>query len=155
MKLDESQIAELEAIRAADPAGLLKAEAVVERAKDPASTLHGLFLWDKDQAAMEHWLSQARQVIRCWVYHEPLVRREVRAVVSVPSDRADGGGYRQTRQVITDVNWLAQLVDEALGHITRLKDRYEHLVVLDPLWPRLEMAVAEFKAEAVKVVPAA
>jgi hypothetical protein len=44
--------------------GQLAPEAVVEAARDPASPLHGYFLWDDEAAGHEFRMEQARQLIR-------------------------------------------------------------------------------------------
>lgn len=55
----------LEEIRKAN-GGSLTAEAVVKDAKDKASPLHDEFEWRVKDAAYQHWLDTARQIIRSY-----------------------------------------------------------------------------------------
>lgn len=77
VKLSAEQLLALEAL---EQAGRLEAEHVVRAAQDPTSPLHSLFQWDIEVAAHEHWLMQARSVIRSVEYR--ITRKEV--VVTVP-----------------------------------------------------------------------
>lgn len=51
-------------ISALEKDGRLDPADVVEAARDPASPLHGYFEWDDTEAARQHRLGQARQLIR-------------------------------------------------------------------------------------------
>ena len=95
---------ELKAQAAAELAELERAEgrlmraSIVAKAKDKASALHQYFEWDKTKAAQSHWLQTAGEIIRAykvWVTvsgsEQPL---QVRAFVSLSTDRVNGGGYR-------------------------------------------------------------
>lgn len=86
--------------------GTLRAEDVVEYAKDPATALHERFIWDDTEAARQHRLWQARQIIQevKVIYDdtapEPVM---VRVYASLPSDRKqEGGGYRSTEDILAD-----------------------------------------------------
>lgn len=87
----------LEAIRLADPAGLLHPEAVVEAAKDEASVLHSRFEWDDTKAAAAHRLAQAAHLIRVCVTVLPDSNAPVRVYASLPDDRGapQGAGPRR------------------------------------------------------------
>jgi hypothetical protein len=49
---------------AASNKGVLTPAAVVEDAKNATSPLHAYFTWDTAQAAYQHWIEQARTLIR-------------------------------------------------------------------------------------------
>lgn len=94
--------------------GLLKVDDVLDEAKDESSPLHTHFEWDDSVAAEAHRRAQARALIqRCkitLVESEPV---QIRAFVSLPTDRENGGGYRLTSTVMSD----EQLKEELLHDI--------------------------------------
>jgi hypothetical protein len=47
-----------------DEDGNVSKKAVVEKARDPVSAMHGAFTWDTNKAAEERWLEQAAVLIR-------------------------------------------------------------------------------------------
>jgi hypothetical protein len=61
--------------------GRITPEMVVEDAKDPDSPLHGYFTWNVKKAAYDHWLYQARALIRSVT----IVFRDEKTVVRVPA----------------------------------------------------------------------
>lgn len=124
--------------------GILTADAVVKHARNPETALHEAFEWDDTEAARRFRLDQARQVIRFYVYYEPQVERQVRAYVSVPSDRAEGNGYRHSREVAANQDWSAQLLEEVAVKVRQMRDSYAYIRILDDLWPRLEAVVDEY-----------
>lgn len=82
--------------------GMLTTEDVLADAAHPDSVLHRHFEWDDSRAAIEHRKYQARQLIqsvKITFAHAPTV--QVNALVSVPSDRNAGGGYRFAADVLT------------------------------------------------------
>lgn len=145
--MNNEQKAELEQLAAKAPGKLLTAETVVEFASDESTALHKAFEWDDTEAAREYRLMQARQVIRVFVKYEPRAARSVRALVSVPSDRANTGGYRRTEDVLSNPNWVGEMVAEVQAKIRNLQQSYSYLRQLDPLWPRLDACVSEFLVE--------
>jgi hypothetical protein len=127
--MNEAVKSELLAIAAADPHGILRAEAVVEYAKsNPASALRERLEWDDAEAAHEYRLMQARQLIRAYVKFEPRVARTVRGFV------LDNPIYR------------GQLVEQAINDLLGVKKRYEHLPELDPLFASVYSMVEQFKS---------
>lgn len=127
---------------------LLTAEAVLDFAeRNTDSALYAEFEWNKEEAARRYRLSQARKIIRCYVYFEPQVTRRVRAYVSVPTDRVTTGGYRPMSQVLSNGALIQQLVDEVAQKIRSMRGSYAHLQCLDPLWSRLDQVVTDFLAE--------
>ena len=112
------------------PEKLLTAEDVVEEAKKSNSPLHDLFDWDVEKAAMQHWLNQARSLIRhCTVtMPEDKAEAKVPKYVSLGTDRKKpGGGYRETSQVLSNKELMSQLEETAKKDIDGVLRRYEML----------------------------
>ena len=119
-------LAELESIRQVN-GGLLKAEDVVAFATDPKTHLHGKFEWHDGVAAEQFRLTQARAVIRVHVTVLPREKQTVRAFVSMPEDRAKGGGYRSTTEVLASQAARDVLIYQAHREMKTFLARYEHL----------------------------
>ncbi len=145
--MNVEQREELRRLAAEAPGGLLKAEDVVEAAKDASSPLHPLFEWDDSEAAKQFRIQQARQVVRAYIRFEPRTARNVRGLVSLPSDRCATGGYRTTEQILQNDEWVAQMVAEVAAKVRSLKGQYSYLSHLDPLWVRLNTVVEQFTSE--------
>ena len=83
--------------------GVLMVDQVLEEAKSESSPLHSHFEWDDSAAAQSYRRQQARTLIqRCkitLIESEPV---QIRAFVSLPADRENGGGYRLTSTVMGD-----------------------------------------------------
>lgn len=56
-------------------------ERILEIAKDPSSPIHGLYNWNIQEAAEEHWLAQTRTYVRSVVVR---VVKSERKVISAP-----------------------------------------------------------------------
>ena len=111
--------------------GLLRAEDVVEFAADPKTALHSKFTWEDTDAARRWRLLEARNLIAVVVVYMPQIKTEVRAFVSLTSDREkDGGGYRQLTTVLAHKERRTELLDDALADFDRWKAKYEMLVEL-------------------------
>lgn len=81
--------------------GNITPDIVVEDAKNTDSPLHGLFEWDVEKAAMQHWIETARWAIR---QVRIVVNTDVREISTVayvrnPSSERDQQGYRATLEV--------------------------------------------------------
>ncbi len=139
MKMELDRIAKTE--------GLLHPERVLEVAKDEDNPLHAYFLWDDTEAAELYRIHQARGLIRIYVVHAPRVSRQVRAYVSVPSDRATTGGYRPSATVADSPQWSAEMFNEIEAKVRGLRRSYAYLSFLDPLFDRLELTVSQFRTE--------
>lgn len=130
---------ELEQIRD-EHDGLLRAEDVVEFARNPQTALHSCFTWDDDEAARQFRLWQARRVIKVHVTVLPSVADPIRIWVSLESDRKrPGGGYRHLEDVMADEDYRRQLLDQALRDARRWQRKYELLNELAPVFASLEM----------------
>lgn len=98
---------------AASNGGNLTPDVVVADAKDPKSPLHDQFTWDVKKAAAEHWIHQARELIRS-------VRIEVRTethVIRAPRYVHDPkAGREQGYAELTTMRSSKDIAREALQH---------------------------------------
>lgn len=111
--------------------GVLKAEAVVQAARNPDSPLHESFTWDDDEAAERWRLHQARNLIRVSVEYlnvpgsDPI---KVSAFVSLTPDRdEEGGGYRLMVNVMSRKESREQLLEDALNELKAFEKKYAGL----------------------------
>jgi hypothetical protein len=96
--------------------GVLKVDDVLEEARNEASPLHAHFEWDNTTAADAHRRAQARALIqRCRITLVETEPVRIRAFVSLPTDRENGGGYRLTSEVLGH-----EMMREELMHDIRL-----------------------------------
>jgi hypothetical protein len=133
--------AELEQVRQAN-GGLLKAESVVEFARNPDTELHHQFTWDDGEAAAQYRLMQARSVIRVCVSIISEEAPATRAYVSLPSDRVNGGGYRSMVDVIGDEGRRGEMLRDALERLHALRRKYSALSELTSVWSAVEAAAS-------------
>lgn len=132
---NDELVNELQAIRAEDPQGLLRPEAVVEAAASPASRLHGCFEWDDSKAAHQHRLTQARRLIRVAVETLPGSNEEYNVFVNLTSDRKEGsGGYRATMEVLESEQLTACMLADALKELRTFEAKYSKLQALIPVF---------------------
>jgi hypothetical protein len=119
--------------------GVLKAESVVEYARDPNTALHDRFEWDDTEAARQHRIWQARELIRVSVTVLPNTTTQTRAYVSLQSDRETvGGGYRPIAEVLSDTERRKELLGMALGDMRRWRDRYRELTELGKVFEAID-----------------
>ena len=134
---------ELEAIRKRHR-GILKADDVVEAATSEMSPLHKYFEWDDSEAARQHRLWQARELIRYVVTIIPNHTKPVTAYVSLKGDRSnEGGGYRALVDVMSDADQRKLLLMQALDDLEFWKAKYEELNELVPVFKALERVRAK------------
>lgn len=101
--------------------GILKVDDVLEEAKNVNSVLHQHFEWDDSEAAEQYRRQQARALIqRCRIQLVETEPVKIRAFVSLPTDREQGGGYRLTTEVMGD----EYLKDEMLRDIRMTIQRW-------------------------------
>lgn len=101
--------------------GILKVDDVLEEAKNVNSVLHQYFEWDDSEAAEHYRRQQARALIqRCRIQLVETEPVKIRAFVSLPTDREQGGGYRLTTEVMGD----EYLKDEMLRDIRMTIQRW-------------------------------
>ena len=112
---------------AAQNGGTLKADAVVDVARDPRSVLHKYFEWNNSKAAEAHRIWQARQLISVSVEYIGDSKVATPLFVSLSIDRHEGNGYRSLVNVLSDEDQRAQLLRDALHDLQRLKSKYSTL----------------------------
>jgi hypothetical protein len=100
--------------------GVLKVEDVLSEARDESSPLHKHFEWDDSEAAEQYRRQQARSLIqKCKITLIDTQPIEIRAFVSLPTDRDNGGGYRLTSEVMNDERMKAELLRDIKLTIAR------------------------------------
>jgi hypothetical protein len=123
--------------------GILYPADVVEFAKDENTALHNHFEWDDSEAAQHYRLWQARQVIRIHVTVLEEAKQETRLFVSVKSDRVNGGGYRFTADVMSDVERRRELLKEAGQSFNFWRKKYQELKELVPVFEAMDRVMVE------------
>ena len=121
----QRRLAELREIEAANN-GVILPEQVVRRAKNPASALHSAFDWNDTDAARKYRLEQARQLIRVVVEFSPQTGENVRAYVSVLSDRVSGG-YRHLPTMMKTEKGRGSILETALAELEAFQQKYSTL----------------------------
>lgn len=100
--------------------GMLLIDDVLEEAKDESSILHKHFEWDDSEAADQYRRQQARALIqKCRIQLVETEAVQIRAFVSLPTDRNAGGGYRLTSEVVSDANMKEELLHDIRLTISR------------------------------------
>lgn len=100
--------------------GVLKVDDVLEEARDESSPLHRHFEWDDTEAAAQYRKQQARVLIqKCKITLVESEPTKVRAFLSLPTDRENGGGYRLTSEIMTNTNMKAELLRDIQLTIAR------------------------------------
>lgn len=100
--------------------GVLKVEDVLAEARDEDSPLHKHFEWDDSEAAELYRRQQARSLIqKCKITLIDSQPVEIRAFVSLPTDRENGGGYRLTSEVVSNEQMKAEFVHDIRLTISR------------------------------------
>ena len=144
----ESIRGELAAISEAH--GVLTAPLVVERARDPASPLHDLFEWDREQAAEKFLLIQAAALIRRVKIHivrastenKVVAIQPTRAFVSPQNERRTAanpaGGYARVEHVLSDPERRANLLATARRDLDALRRKYSALDELAEVWAAID-----------------
>jgi hypothetical protein len=132
--------------------GVLKVEDVLLAAQDEGSILHKHFEWDDTEAAAQYRKQQARALIaRCKITMVETAPVEIRAFVSLPTDRENGGGYRLTSEVVSNEYMKAEMLRDIQLTITRWTQKLHLLdqdladVILDLETRVSPQAVAEAK----------
>jgi hypothetical protein len=99
---------------------------LIEEAKDPDHEAHGWFEWNLDEAAQQHWLTQAREFVRGLKITAIVRRHETGApqriavaprYVSDPATRREGGGYQETTVAMSDPAVRRRLLLDAKAYV--------------------------------------
>lgn len=125
--------AELLAIKAASPDGLLHTQIAVDWANaNPASALHQRLDWDNETAGNNWRLHQMRHLIE---YHV-VTESGAPEVISLQVDRSNGGGYRGIAEARVDMADI--MMREALRDLRRVRMRYGHIKKLQKVWKEID-----------------
>jgi len=126
---------ELERLKAE---GIIRPADVVAKAANPNSAMHSWFEWDDTEAAQQHRIWQARQLLRVFVTVEAKDSAPMRAFVSLGSDRHGAGGYRALADVLSNEALRAQLLADAIKDLRSSERKYRQLQELSGVWSALE-----------------
>ncbi len=100
--------------------GRLMVDDVLAEAKSGSSPLHRHFEWDDTEAAEQYRRQQARALIqRCRIQLVETEPVQIRAFVSLPTDRENGGGYRLITEVAGDTYLKEEMLRDIRMTITR------------------------------------
>lgn len=125
---------ELDAIKGTK--ATLKPDSMIKWAKrNTKSALHNHLEWNDEAAGHEYRLNQCRRLMSLYVVVLPNVSEPVRAYVSLSRDRVKGGGgYRRIEVVMKNPDMRAELLEQALYDLDRMKVKYATLVELAGVW---------------------
>ena len=116
-------------------------EDVLERARSHNSALHQHFTWDDSEAAHQHRLGQAGELIRSIVVdisRSNLSTRSVRAYVSV--EQGGERGYSPIAHVMTDASLRAQMLASAWAELQAFRRKYAELTELSRIFEQIDQA---------------
>jgi len=112
-------------LKEAFPSGIIKAEKVVELAKNPNSPLHRYFDWDVKRSAHRDWLQQARQLIASIeVIYEN--QEPIRAYQHVVLEE-EGNAYIDNTKASERQDLKDQIVEQARKELLCWKRRFIRL----------------------------
>jgi hypothetical protein len=121
--------------------GVLLVDHVLNEARDESSVLHKHFEWDDTEAAENYRRYQARVLIqRCRITLVDSTPTQIRAFVSLPDDRENGGGYRLTTEVLDSASMREELLHDIRLTIARWTQK---LHVLDSVTADLLLQVQD------------
>lgn len=119
MKLSTAMQAELRSLEHAG-GGIIVTDAVVTAARDPSSSLHKLFDWNVEAAAMEHWRQRARQIVQVYVEVLDVGADEPRTIRTYVSVSTEGQrAYQPTIRVLREnrAAIVLRVCDRLVAHI--------------------------------------
>lgn len=132
-------LAELESLKRSD--GLIVPADMVEFAKDKTTALHSEFNWNIKEAAYQHWLDQARQLLRVYVTVIPVENKPIRVFASLTTDRVkERGGYRIMVDVMNDKQMRDQMLQDAFVQFENMQRKYQSLQELAEVWQAVSKA---------------
>jgi hypothetical protein len=124
-----------------DTGGFITPSAVVRRARDETSAIHGCFEWNDARAAERYRLDQAGELIRNIVTvkltHEAQPPVTVRAFVNIKGE--DERGYKMLSAVVKNCDEYAYLLDCAKKELQAFERKYAALTELGSVF----MAIRE------------
>jgi hypothetical protein len=146
-EMNKHRLEELKALADAN-GGLLTPAAVVERAENPKSALHGAFEWDDTEAARKYRLEQARQLIRVTVevIRTPTEETKVTAFFALRGDRYEEGGYRHMPTLVKTQAGREAILATALWELEAFRDKYAQLTEIAHVFSAIRKARTLLKA---------
>jgi hypothetical protein len=139
--------------------GLIKPQAVVDAARDPASPLHGLFEWDDAAAAKKQRLATARQIIRSVTFRVQSLGPRINDYTAAFVNVREGGeedddqvttpqhqGYASVVRVLGEDKLRAQMLETAARQLEAWIRRFETLNALDKAMTTARDLLAQVKA---------
>jgi len=124
-------------------------QAVVAEARRRGSPIKALFDWDKDKAAEQHWLSQARhycnslQVVRVHVEHGPTLGTKALFNVRVNDER----GYVNQSHIRSSDDLTNQVIAQARKDLGVLVEKYAAVVGFGKYVERLQLVIDDMQIE--------
>ena len=125
--------------------GTVTPREVVDEARPEDSPLHGAFEWDDGAAAEKYRLEQAQRLIRSFrvIVGDGAKTVEVPAFIGVSIDRTEGKAdnpYRLAEVVMRTPDLVSCAVEDALGQLNALRERYKSRSDLGEVWEAIDRA---------------
>jgi len=121
--------------------GVLKAEFVVDDARNEKSPLHSYFEWDDSAAAKQHRLHQARHLIS-HIHVKTVGNRDIqhptRAFVNLRPGPEEDRQYENIMSVMSDEMKRGRLLSRAKEELSSWRSRYEDLNEFANLFPVID-----------------
>jgi hypothetical protein len=116
-------------------------------AAHPKSDLAKRLEWDNGKAGRLYRINQIRQLI---VTLEITMGPTTRRFYSLSIDRhnAMGGGYRDIEEIVRSRTLYDILLADALAELNRMRENYERLTELRPLWREVDKIKKKRKEKA-------
>lgn len=126
--------------------GQVKPADLLAHAEQSNSPLHAAFEWDNDRAAAKHRLDQAAHILRSLVVTVKMQpkaeERFMRAFVSV-IHRERGRGYTSLAAAMSDADYRAQVIANALRELQAWRERYGDYSELAQMHAAIDATVAQ------------
>lgn len=122
----EEAYREIERIRA-ERGGRMTADAFIQAARREASPCHKMFDWDVKHAAIEHWRSTARLILRSIVI-ERIGGKAHHAYFQIQEKRARF--YAPAHEIMSNKEHAHQLIAQAESYYLAGRARYDEVVEL-------------------------
>jgi hypothetical protein len=133
---------------------------LLEAARSPDSPLHRYFTWDDSLAGERYRLAQAgalyrtvkMQIVRMDAEAREIKFEQIRAVISVPSDRKkkDSKSYGRTTAVASDEQRRASVLRGIVREIVALRNKYAKFSELHDVWIAIDDAADQFDPPSTK-----
>jgi hypothetical protein len=124
--------------------GYIVPETVVERAKAPASAIHGCFEWNDKAAATRYRIHQASELIRnivtVSVSESDGSKQPIRAFVNIKGESERG--YKAISAVISNPGEYAYLLATAKSDLETFRRKYESLAELGVVMAAIQEVLA-------------